>query len=87
MSGFNLPPGCRVSDIPGNTPADLAAEAAAEFVSGELMKIAAYAALSEDAQEAIALAVDEIGSKFYGDGYSQGAADGAMGRELSEEEE
>lgn len=27
MTGFNLPPGCRVSDIPGNTPADEAEEA------------------------------------------------------------
>jgi hypothetical protein len=27
MSGFNLPPGCNVSDIPGNRPGDDAAEA------------------------------------------------------------
>ena len=26
MAGFNLPPGCSVSDIPGNTPEDTAFE-------------------------------------------------------------
>jgi len=32
MSGSNLPPGCRASDIPGNRPEDAAQEAAEEWV-------------------------------------------------------
>lgn len=36
MTGFNLPPGCNVSDIPGNRPEDLAAEAAYEALCEEL---------------------------------------------------
>lgn len=32
MTGFNLPPGCNVSDIPGNRPEDLAEEAFWETV-------------------------------------------------------
>jgi hypothetical protein len=30
MTGWNLPPGCNVSDLPGNRPEDLLAEAVAE---------------------------------------------------------
>lgn len=30
MTGFNLPPGCNVSDIPGNRPEDMLEEAIAE---------------------------------------------------------
>jgi len=30
MTGFNLPPGCNVSDIPGNRPEDELADAIAE---------------------------------------------------------
>ena len=31
MTGFNLPPGCNVSDLPGNSRADQEAEAAEEW--------------------------------------------------------
>lgn len=38
MSGFNLPPGCSVSDLPGNRPEDAAWEAAEEWALEELSK-------------------------------------------------
>lgn len=31
MTGWNMPPGCSVSDIPGNSPEDMASEAFEEF--------------------------------------------------------
>lgn len=34
MTGFNLPPGCRVSDLPGHSPHDLAYTAGAEAFDG-----------------------------------------------------
>ena len=36
MTGFNLPPGCSVRDIPGNRPEDDAAEAAYDQLYTEL---------------------------------------------------
>ena len=36
MTGFNMPPGCSPSMIPGNRPEDLAYEAAWEWVEEQL---------------------------------------------------
>lgn len=36
MTGFNLPPGCSVSMLPGNTPEEQAEEAAYEHIISEL---------------------------------------------------
>lgn len=38
MTGFNMPPGCNVSDIPGNRPEDIALENAEEHLLEELAK-------------------------------------------------
>ena len=45
--------------------------AAAEFVQNELMKITAYAKLSEEDRGAIAVAVAHISAKFYLDGHNR----------------
>lgn len=39
MGGFNLPPGCSVSDIPGNRPEELEAEAFADMVDEKLIAL------------------------------------------------
>lgn len=36
MTGFNLPPGCKVSDLPGNRPEDEAFEKALQEAEEEL---------------------------------------------------
>jgi hypothetical protein len=36
MTGWNMPPGCNVSDIPGNTEADQAFEAAFDAICEQL---------------------------------------------------
>ena len=46
--------------------------AATEFVFSELMKVRAYAELSEEDRVAIALAVAHISAKFYLDGCNRG---------------
>jgi len=38
MAGFNLPPGCSVSDIPGNRPEDEKIEAAYDLIDELLFK-------------------------------------------------
>lgn len=68
MTGWNLPPGCSTSDLPGNRPEDLAAEAAMEWADEQLARLSpdqirivietGLAALPK-IQEAINAAVDE----------------------------
>jgi hypothetical protein len=41
MSGWNLPPGCNVSDLPGNRPEDEQLESAEGALMDELCKIRA----------------------------------------------
>ena len=41
MTGFNLPPGCSVSDIPGNRPEDIAYEAFWTWVEEHLQDLSA----------------------------------------------
>jgi len=38
MTGFNLPPGCNVSDLPGNSPEDEKFDYATEWLIDEMMK-------------------------------------------------
>lgn len=50
---------------------DRKSAAAAEFVLNELMKVTAFADLSDEDRGAIAVAVAHIGVKFYLDGYNR----------------
>lgn len=75
MTGFNLPPGCNVSDIPGNSPSDEAAEALASAI---------YEALQlPDTRETdeIVERLMKLISDVYTDGYARGAADESRARE------
>lgn len=73
MTGWNMPPGCNVSDIPGNRPEDLKVEAFEEALSEIMAKYnlpvegEAFDALSEWIQNALAAE--------FNSGYNEGTAD------------
>ena len=73
MTGWNMPPGCNVRDIPGNRPEDEAAEALADRIYDAL--------LLPDTRE-----TDEIVDRLmklcgdvYAEGHAQGQSDAARG--------
>ena len=78
MPGFNLPPGCSVSDIPGNRPEELAAEALCEDIADIMMN----AGCPDD--ERLTTAVDEI-FKMIGAAYASGMADGKCEEAMANE--
>jgi hypothetical protein len=80
MGSFNMPPGCSVSDIPGNGPADQAEEAFTESFS------AIVGEMDDDRFNEIAAWVWQKIGQAYGDGYSQGINDERMAREWKESE-
>lgn len=65
--GWDLPPGVTTNMLPGNTPADVAAEAKADAIYTVLEKFFPAAQLDE--------CVEEIG-KLLDDAYAKGSADG-----------
>lgn len=84
MTGFNLPPGCSVRDLPGNRPEDEAAEA---FI--DAFYDAAKAAEETDPtkgelylEKLSSWAWDRMGDAW-GDGYQRGQSDAAMAAEKS----
>jgi hypothetical protein len=79
MTGWNLPPGCSVRDLPGNSPAEQAAEALGDELYGLLPDAECYDAVFEFVQKAI--------SKAYADGYAQGQSDEAQAREWKRDNE
>jgi len=77
MTGWNLPPGCRVSDLPGNEPEDPVAEAL-----GDLL----YERLPEDrATDELFLKIMELIDEARNTAYHDGMADEAMARSYAEE--
>lgn len=80
MTGFNLPPGCRVSDIPGNRPEDMDAEAFAETISKrpELKKC------DEEMVNDIAVVMDKMHAAAYSAGYQAGQAMEPYWREIQQ---
>lgn len=81
MTGFNLPPGCSVSDIPGNRPEDMEAEALVEKISEALLALKVYEHLPEATQMAIEEKVFELCGDTYNEGYKRGQADEALARD------
>lgn len=73
--GWDLPPGCRISDIPGNRPEELAEEAKMDAVYAVLAKHG----MDDDSDKTLNLADDiaKLIDTAYGDGYKQGMADEA----------
>jgi len=93
VTGFNMPPGCSVSDIPGNRPEDLAAEAAADAVYNFIGRclltgfkdgnpVTLPLEIDEEFVEKLAEWVDEMTCKAYGDGYAQAQSDAAEAQRL-----
>jgi len=79
MTGFNLPPGCNVSDIPGNSPDEIAAD--------DLMDEVFEKVESETDKDALALWVLEKLADTYAKAYQRGMSDEAMARESNENSE
>ena len=81
MTGFNLPPGCSVRDLPGCTDADMAAEAQAEAMYTWIDQQSCLSALSEDHKDELAAALchlcDEVRTQAFADANAdnQAAAD------------
>jgi len=75
MSGFNLPPGCLESDIPGNRPEDAQAEALWEEMEE---KFPGLAKLDDSALGAVYEALFCAYQKGHDDGYQMGYDYGRM---------
>ena len=76
MTGFNLPPGVSVSDLPGNSPAELAAEALSEAIYSQFPE-----SLSAQECDKLEAWITTLIGKAYSEGYSQGAADNSAAHE------
>ena len=53
MSGWNLPPGCSVSDLPGNRPSDARAEAIYDAIYAALENVKLTESQEESVPEAL----------------------------------
>jgi hypothetical protein len=81
MTGWNLPPGCNVRDIPGNRPEDEAAEALWDTIADILTEGGV-----DCCTEAAVMMIDRIAKLVgdaYGEGYQTGSAEAEMARQVS----
>jgi len=76
MTGWNLPPGCRVSDIPGNTAEDLEAEAFVDAFDAILQDCRIK--LPDDKFERLVEAMHNLVARAYQHGYQEAQADEAQ---------
>src|SRR5262245_27375960 len=74
MTGFNMPPGCNVSDIPGNSPVDQAAEAQWEHVYN-MLNDKLECKISESEIEILTSQVVDLLDKVRSEGYCEGVRD------------
>jgi hypothetical protein len=82
MTGWNLPPGCNVSDLPGNTPAEQEAEAFYDaFYEMEEKARKAFPELGDIYVELLAEWVWKQMGEAYGKGYEKGIDDAGFARE------
>jgi hypothetical protein len=89
MTSWNMPPGCSVSDIPGNTPADQASEALYDRIY-EILDKPGFKEITDHWDEPhVDQLVNDI-AKMVGDswqdGYKNGQADEGMAREHAEDQ-
>ena len=85
MSGFNLPPGCSVSDLPGNSKADQEAELLADSVYALFESV--NVTMSDAALDKVIEWVSKLQSDAFADGYSMGAADERMAQDYKDWDE
>lgn len=74
MTGWNLPPGCNVSDLPGNSPEDERVEALMDKIYDCLSAVEAM----DEIREKVAQELFKLCEDSYQEGYFQGAADERM---------
>lgn len=72
MSGFNLPPGCSVSDIPGNRPEDLAEEAFWEALADKADGLDLPDGWYRSAEHPVAKLIEIVREIVYRRGFSDG---------------
>ena len=86
MTGWNMPPGCNVSDIPGNRPEDQEAEAFYDwFYDMEEKARKTHVPGSELYTEMLARLMWEKVGEAYSKGYAQGAADEVTAQSVRDE--
>jgi hypothetical protein len=88
MSGFNLPPGCNVSDIPGNEPHDHFAEKFEEDLCEKFPEIGKLPDSEYSRDQRLYGTIVEIANWGFtegcGQGYNDGQADLAIAHEVTE---
>jgi hypothetical protein len=82
MTGWNMPPGCNVSDIPGNRPEDQAEEAFYEWVFDVI-----GGRMSEGDTDKLAEVLFKKMGDAYKQGYDAGKNDTEMAHAYAEEAE
>ena len=88
MAGFNLPPGCSVSDIPGNRPEDAKAEAIYDAIYEiELKAREAHPDIGDSYVEALAEAIYSMVTNSWQDGYSESYREAREAEQLKEIED
>lgn len=83
--GWDLPPGCRLSDIPGNRPEDVRMEALYDTLADILVAAGWY--IEDEKGEKALEALAKVVEKAYGDGYAEGASDERMAQAYKEEKD
>ena len=86
MTGFNLPPGCSVRDLPGNTEADLAAEALGDAAYNWIDQHAALAALSDGEKDDLAVSICRLIDETASAAVARANADNQMAADLASQD-
>ena len=86
MTGFNLPPGCNVSDLPGNTKENMEAEAAYEKICEELetLKLIDPVSVDEEWYDHLVMFIMRKMDEAFTTGYQQARADDAEAKQIAE---
>lgn len=82
MFGWDLPPGCSVSDLPGNSKSEQDAEAFYNLIYDQFPR-----GMTDNEMEKLADWVWNQINKAYEEGYKQAQADEAEAKEFAEERE
>ena len=80
MPDFNMPPGVRVRDIPGNTPDENDAEAFFDLVYDKLDEVAPHTSslMTEDERNAFVTWLWDLMGNAYSKGYKDSSNDAAV---------
>lgn len=79
MTGWNLPPGCSVNDLPGNSKSEKKAEALYDLIWDQFP-----ASLSEAQCTTLADWIYSQIGEAYSNGYQQAMADSALAKDLND---